>query len=146
MGPSLWKSQIYFWFLKVEVKFWFFSKMVQPVEKLRNRLKKTYEVKFCFMQKEISYIRFEKRLPIKSLKTAPPYFCKYFSKRKKQILQEVPSNKTLIIKTLSPIGRLRFLGWYHLRNHAPYTPMTAIGLIFQLYINRKGFWNLYSSI
>ena len=45
----------------------FFQKWLQPVERLRESLKKTYEVKFCFMQKEISYIRLKKRLPIKSL-------------------------------------------------------------------------------
>ena len=73
------------------------------------------------MQKEISYIRLKKRLPIKSPKIAPPLFQKIFVKTKKFFLQEVPSNRTPISQTLSPIGRLRFLGWYHLRNYAPYT-------------------------
>ena len=38
----------------------------------QERLKKTYEVKFCLMQKEISYIRLKKRLPIRSLKIDLP--------------------------------------------------------------------------
>ena len=38
--------------------FFFFQKWLQPVELSQKRLKKAYEVKFCFMQKEISYIRF----------------------------------------------------------------------------------------
>ena len=50
----------------------FFQKWLQSVERSQKRLKKTYEVKFWFMQKEISYIRLKKRLPIKSLKIAPP--------------------------------------------------------------------------
>ena len=49
-------------------------------------MKKTCEVKFYFMQKEISDIRLKKRLPIKSLKIATPYFSKYLSKMKKKIL------------------------------------------------------------
>ena len=45
----------------MEVKFEFFLKWLQPVERSRKRLKKTYEVKFFFMHKEISYIRLKKR-------------------------------------------------------------------------------------
>ena len=60
----------------------FFEKWLQPVEISRKRLKKIYEVKFCFMQKEISYIRLKIRLSIKSLKIAIPYFSKYLSERK----------------------------------------------------------------
>ena len=52
----------------MEVKFSFFFKWLQPVEKSRKRLKKTYEVKFFSMQKEISYIGLKKRLSIKRLK------------------------------------------------------------------------------
>ena len=40
--------------------------LLQPVERSRKRLMKTYEVKFCFMQQEKSYIRLKKRLPIKN--------------------------------------------------------------------------------
>ena len=74
-----------------------FYKWFQPFERSRKRLKKTYEVKFCFMQKEISYIRLKKRLPIKSLKiththththTHIPYFSRYMSKRKKKFFKK----------------------------------------------------------
>ena len=72
----------------MEVTFWFFSKMVTTSWNITKKLKKTYEVKFCLMQKEISYIRLKKRLTIKSLNIAPhppppppPHFSKYLSKR-----------------------------------------------------------------
>ena len=52
-----------------------------------SKKKKTYEAKFCFMQKEMCYIRLKKRLPIKSLKIAlppppPTLFQKIFVKTK----------------------------------------------------------------
>ena len=43
-----------------------------------------------------------------------------FVKTKTFFLYEVPSNRTPISHTLRPIGRLCFLGWYHLRNYAPF--------------------------
>ena len=44
------------------VKFLFFvQKWLQLVKRLRRRIKKKYEVKFCFMQKEILY-SFKERL------------------------------------------------------------------------------------
>ena len=67
----IWK-QIKWVQIRENVKFiFYFLKLLQPVEKSRKRLKKTYEVKFCFMQKEIIYIRLKKMLPIKTLKIVP---------------------------------------------------------------------------
>ena len=75
------------------------------------------------MQIEISYSRLKKRLPVRSQKIAPTTPLKFqqiFVKTKRNFLYELPSNRTPISHTLSPIGQLRFLGWYHLRNYAPY--------------------------
>ena len=73
------------------------------LKRSRKRLKKTYEVKFCSMQKEISYICLKKRLPIKSLKIASPLFQQIFVKTKKLFLYKLPSNKTRISQTFSLI-------------------------------------------
>ena len=80
--------------------------------KPKKRYPETYKVKFFSMQKEISYIRLKKRFPIKSLKISHTHnFSKYLSKRDKI---------DKIIQTLTPIGRLCFSPWYHLKNYAPY--------------------------
>ena len=86
-------------FRKWRSNFDFFQTWLQPVKRSRKRLKKTWEVKFCFMPKEISYIRLKKKLPIKSLKIATPLFQQIFVKKKNFFLLEVPSNRTLISQT-----------------------------------------------
>ena len=45
------KVKFIFDFGKWRSNFYFFQKWLQPVERSRKRLKKTYKVKFCFMQK-----------------------------------------------------------------------------------------------
>ena len=51
------KDKFILYFRKCRSNFDFFQKWLQKVKRSRKRLKKTYEVKFCFMHKEISYIR-----------------------------------------------------------------------------------------
>ena len=125
------KVKIIFDFRKSRSNFDFFQKWLQPVERLRESLKKTYKVKLCFMQKEISYFRWKKRLPINILKIALLLFQRIFLKTKQFFLWELPSNRIPISQTLSPIGRFRFLGWYYLRNYAPYLGDSSIQIVYR---------------
>ena len=76
VGTVIVKSQVTMHIqYKMVVKFWFYLKLVTTSWNVTKKTEEniSYEVKFCFMQKEISFIRLKKRPPIKILEIAPPH-------------------------------------------------------------------------
>ena len=83
MDPNLRRSQIYFCFSKMEVHFWFFSKMIRTRWRITKKTEENIWSKILLYAKRNKLYSFEEELSIKSLNLTRPLFQQIFVKTKK---------------------------------------------------------------